>query len=337
MRQGLFNLRTSQHAASIIGTGSYVPDTVIGNSYLEKIVDTSDKWIVSRTGIKERRKVLDEIATSDIATKAAILALNDANIEPIDLDMIIVATVTPDMAFPSTACLVQKNIGATNATAFDIEAACSGFIYCLSIAEQFIKSGAASNILVIGAEVLSKITDYKDRNTCILFGDGAGAAVVSRTKGFQILSTYLGSDGNGCDLLYLPAGGSRNPASVETINKSMHYIKMEGSEVFKFAVRIMETATEKALKLCNLNKSDIDYLIPHQANIRIIENAMKRLNLTEDKVFVNVDKYGNMSAASIAVALDETNKMKRLSKGDNVVLVAFGGGLTWASSIIRWS
>lgn len=336
MRQGLFNLKASQYAASIIGTGSYVPDTVISNSYLEEIVDTSDKWIVSRTGIKERRKVLDEIATSDIATKAAIQALNDANLDPIELDMIIVATVTPDMAFPSTACLVQKSIGAINATAFDIEAACSGFIYCLSIAEQFIKSGSANNILVIGAEVLSKITDYKDRNTCILFGDGAGAAIVSKSKGYQILSTYLGSDGNGCDLLYLPAGGSRNPASIETINKSMHYIKMEGSEVFKFAVRIMETATEKALELCNLDKSDIDYLIPHQANIRIIENAMKRLDLTEDKVFVNVDKYGNMSAASIAVALDETNKMKRLSNGDNVVLVAFGGGLTWASSVIRW-
>jgi len=337
MRQELFNLKRNQYAASIIGTGSYVPDTIISNSYLEKIVDTSDKWIVSRTGIRERRKVSYEIATSDIATEAAVRALNDANLSPMDLDMVIVATVTPDMVFPSTACLVQKNLGAKNAAAFDIEAACSGFIYCLSIAEQFIKSGSAENILVIGAEILTKITDYKDRNTCILFGDGAGAAVVSKSEGSQILSTYLGSDGDGCDLLYLPAGGSRNPASVETINKSMHYIKMEGSEVFKFAVKIMEAATEKALGLCNLNKEKIDYLIPHQANIRIIENAMKRLNLTKDKVFVNVDKYGNMSSASIAVALDETKRMKRLSKGDNVVLVAFGGGLTWASAVIKWA
>lgn len=337
IRQELFDLSNCQKLASIIGTGSYVPDMILKNSYFEKIVDTSDKWIVSRTGIKERRKAPIEIATSDIATKAAIYALEDANLTPLDLDMIIVATVTPDMSFPSTACIVQKNIGAKNAIAFDIEAACSGFIYGITIAEQFIKTGSMKNILVIGAEILSKITDYKDRNTCILFGDGAGAVILSETDGYQILSTYLGSDGSGCDLLYLPGGGSKMPASSETLNKSMHYIKMEGSEVFRFAVRIIEVATEKALKLCNLNNENIDYFIPHQANIRIIESAIKRLKLTKDKVFVNVDRYGNMSAASIAVALDEVNRMKKLSNGDIVVLVGFGGGLTWGSAVIRWA
>lgn len=333
----MYSLNRLQNTANIIGTGSYVPDRVLNNSYFEKIVDTSDDWIVSRTGIKERRKVSEEISTSDIATKAAIKALDDAKLTAEEIDMIIVATVTPDMQFPSTACLVQKNIGAINAASLDIEAACSGFIYGISVAESFIKTGAKNNILVIGAETLSKITDYSDRNTCVLFGDGAAAVIISNKKGFQILSTYLGSDGNGCNLLYIPGGGSRLPATQETIKNSMHYIKMEGSEVFKFAVRIMEKSTEKALELCGLKKSDIDYLIPHQANIRIIDSAAKRLNLPKEKVFVNVDKYGNMSAASVAVALDEVKKQKQLTAGDIVVLVAFGGGLTWGSAVIRWA
>jgi len=277
------------------------------------------------------------MATSDMASKAAILALEDANISSLDLDMIIVATVTPDMAFPSTACIVQKNIGAINAVAFDIEAACSGFLYGVAIAEQFIKSGGMKNILVIGAETLSKITDYNDRNTCVLFGDGAGAAIVSEVmEDYGILSTYLGSDGNGGDLLTLPAGGSRMPSSLKTIEKSLHYIKMDGSEVFKFAVKIMAEAAEKALSICGLGKESIDYLIPHQANIRIIDSAAKRLNIDKDKVFVNLDKYGNMSAASIAVALDEANRAKKIEYGNIVVLVGFGGGLTWGSAVIRW-
>lgn len=325
-------------AAGIIGTGSYIPETVLTNSYFEERLDTNDEWIVSRTGIKERRRVEDSVATSDVATYAALKAIEDANLNPEDLDMIIVATVTPDMSFPSTACIVQKNIGAINASAFDISAACSGFIYGLSIAEKFIKTGSAKYILVIGAETLSKITDYSDRNTCVLFGDGAGAAVVSSVEENNgILASYTGSDGRGGDLLKLPAGGSRMPASIETLANRMHYIKMDGSEVFKFAIKIMGEAAEKALEMCGLDKKDIDYLIPHQANIRIIESATKRLKIPKDKVFVNIDKYGNMSAASIAVALDEAKKANKLSKGDVVVLVGFGGGLTWGSIVLRWA
>lgn len=324
-------------AAGIIGTGSYIPETVLTNSYFEKRLDTNNEWIVSRTGIKERRRVEEGVATSDIATYAALKAIEDANVNPKDLDMIIVATVTPDMSFPSTACIVQKNIGAINASAFDISAACSGFIYGLSIAEKFIKAGSAKYILVIGAETLSKITDYSDRNTCVLFGDGAGAAIVSSVEENNgILAAYTGSDGRGGDLLKLPAGGSRMPASLDTIANKLHYTKMDGSEVFKFAIKIMGEAAEKALEMCGLDKRDIDYLIPHQANIRIIESATKRLRIPKDKVFVNIDKYGNMSAASIAVALDEAKKTNKLSKGDVVVLVGFGGGLTWGSIVLRW-
>lgn len=331
-------LNNGTKAAGIIGTGSYVPETIIKNSYFEEKLDTNDEWIISRTGIKERRVVNADMATSDIATYAALKAIEDAKLTPMDIDMIILATVTPDMSFPSTACIVQKNIGALNATAFDISAACSGFIYGLSIASQFIKSGSMKNILVIGAETLSKITDYNDRNTCVLFGDGAGAAVVSGVEdNAGILAVYTGSDGRGGDLLKLPAGGSRLPASGETIRDSLHYIKMDGSEVFKFAIKIMGEAAEKALSLCGMKKEDIDYLIPHQANIRIIESATKRLKIYKEKVFVNVDKYGNMSAASIAVALDEAKQAKKLKKGDIAVLVGFGGGLTWGSAVIKWS
>lgn len=325
-------------AAGIVGTGSYVPDTVLTNEYFEERLDTNNEWIVTRTGIRERRIVRPDVATSDIATYAAEKALEDAKMNPEDIDMIIVATVTPDMSFPSTACLVQKNLGAFKAAAFDISAACSGFIYGLSIASQFVKSGSMKNVLVIGAETLSKITDYSDRNTCILFGDGAGAAIVSRVeKDKGILASYLGADGRGEDLLKLPAGGSRLPASAETVSNSLHYIKMNGSEVFKFATKIIEEAAEKALGMCGLSKEDIDFFIPHQANIRIIESAIRRLNISKDKVFVNIEQYGNMSSASIAVALDEANKNKKINKGDIVVLVGFGGGLTWGSIVLKWS
>ena len=324
-------------SVGIIGTGSYVPESILTNKDLEKIVDTSDEWITTRTGIKERRKASSGVATSDMATKAAILALQDAKISAKDLDMIIVATVTPDMAFPSTACLVQKNIGADNAFAFDIEAACSGFIYGLSIAEQFIKSNSLRTVLVIGGETLSRITDYSDRNTCVLFGDGAGAAIVSKTyDGYGILSTYLGSDGTKGGLLYMPAGGSKIPPSEKTVKESMHYIKMDGAGVFKFAVKIMAEAAEKALSKCGMDRDSIDFLIPHQANTRIIEAAAKRLKISNNKVFVNVDKYGNMSAASVAIALDEANREGRLKKDDIVVLVGFGGGLTWGSIVMKW-
>lgn len=321
----------------IIGTGSSLPDKVVTNNDMEKMVDTNDEWIRTRTGICERRISDENTATSDLSTAAALKALESAGLKPEDIDLIIVATVTPDMAFPSTACIVQKNLGAYNASAFDIEAACSGFVYGLAIAESFVKTGYYRHVLVIGAETLSKITDFTDRNTCVLFGDGAGAVVVSEVpENYGILSTYIGADGRGGDLLKMPAGGSRLPASEETVRNRLHYIKMDGSEVFKFAVRIMEEAAEKALEKCGMNKEDIDYLIPHQANIRIIDAAVRRLKISNDKVYVNVDKYGNMSAASVAIALDEANRDGFLKDGDIVVLVGFGGGLTWGSAVLRW-
>lgn len=330
-------LKMMNKHAGIIATGSYVPDIKLTNEYFEKIVDTNDEWIVSRTGIKERRITDENTATSDIATKAALKALEKSGMTSKEIDLIIVTTVTPDMAFPSTACIVQKNIGAVNAAAFDIEAACSGFIYGLTIADSFVSKGVYKNVLVIGAETLSKITDYTDRNTCVLFGDGAGAAIVSEVEeGYGILSSYLGANGSEGHLLMQPAGGSRLPASEQTIKNRLHYINMDGSDVFKFAIKIMGEAAEKALKGCGMSKDDIDYLIPHQANTRIIDSAIKRLKISPDKVYVNLNKYGNMSSASIAVALDEANDKKLLKNNDIVVLVGFGGGLTWGASVIKW-
>ena len=329
---------TGLYSAGIIGTGSYVPERIITNKDIEKLVDTSDEWIITRTGIKERRIADNDMATSDLGTIAARRALENAGVSAEELDLIIVATVTPDMNFPSTACLIQNNLKATKAAAFDIEAACSGFLYILTIANQFIATGMYKNILIIGAECLSRFTNWKDRNTCILFGDGAGAAVVSRVEeGYGILSQFLGADGSGGELLTLKAGGSRHPATSETIENNLHYISMDGSEVFKFAVRIMVSAAEEAIRLANLTKEDINYLIPHQANIRIIDGAAKRLNMSTDKVWVNLDRYGNMSAASIPVALDEAVRSGNINKGDNICLVGFGGGLTWASCVIKWT
>ncbi len=330
-------LNNSMRCAGIIATGSYMPETIVTNADLEKLVDTNEEWIISRTGIEQRRISDENTATSDIATKAAQNALSKAGLKAEDIDLIMVATVTPDMAFPSTACIVQKNLGAVNAAAFDLEAACSGFIYGITIAEQFIKTGFYKNILVIGAETLSKITDYTDRNTCVLFGDGAGAAIISEVEaGYGILSTYIGARGEDGNLLIQPAGGSRLPASQKTLDERQHFIKMDGSEVFKFAIKIMGEAAEKALASCGLTKEDIDYLIPHQANTRIIESATKRLKISPEKVYVNVNKYGNMSAASIAVALDEASDKGMLKDGDVVVLVGFGGGLTWGATVLKW-
>ncbi len=321
----------------IIGTGSYIPDNIVTNRDLEKIVETSDEWIVTRTGIKERRIADPDMATSDMATIAARRTIQDAGLSPEDIDLIIVATVTPDNNVPSTACIVQYNIGAINAAAFDLNAACSGFIYGLATANQFIASGMYKNILVIGAESLSRFTDWKDRNTCILFGDGAGAALVGRVEeGYGLLSQYLGADGSGGKLLKIEAGGSRMPASLETVEKGLHYFYMDGSEVFKFAVRIMASASEEAVRLAGLTNDDIDFLVPHQANIRIIEAARKRVKLDNDKVYVNLDRFGNMSAASIPVALDEAVKLGTINKGDKVLVVGFGGGLTWASALMKW-
>lgn len=321
----------------IIGLGSYVPERIITNTDLEQTMDTSDKWIFERTGIRERRMAASGEATSDLATIAARRALEDANLSADEIDLIIVATGTPDMLFPSTALLVQANLKATNAAAFDISAACSGFIYALVIGSQFIKSGLYRNILVIGAETLSRITDNTDRNTGMLFGDGAGAVVLGVTyDGSGILGVDLGSDGSGGELLKVPAGGSRSPASAETVANRQHFISMNGNEVFKFAVKVMGETTIKALNNANLSPSDLDYIVPHQANIRIIQSAAKRLGLEMKKVIVNVDKYGNTSSASVPLALDEAVKSGGINTGDIVALVGFGGGLTWASSIIKW-
>jgi len=320
----------------VLGTGSFLPKRVLTNLELEKIVQTSDEWITTRTGIKERRIVDDSIATSDIAIEAARKALEEAKIAPQDLDAIIVATITPDMLFPSTACFVQKGLGATKAFAFDMSAACTGFIYALGVAKGLIESGYCSKILIIGAETLSKITDWQDRNTCVLLGDGAGAIVLGATEQkSNILSVYLGSDGNYENLLKLPAGGSRNPTSQKTIDERLHYMKMEGKEVFKVAVTKMAEAAKKALEIANLTANDISLLIPHQANLRIVEAIAKRMEFPLDKVFINLQKYGNMSSATTIVGLDEARKEGRLKQDDLVELVAFGGGFTWGAAVLR--
>ncbi|WP_342428737.1 beta-ketoacyl-ACP synthase III [Paenibacillus sp. FSL L8-0158] len=321
----------------VIGTGKYVPEKILTNKDLEAIVETSDEWIVSRTGIQERHIAAPEQATSDLAYEAAIKALESAGMTAQDLDLIIVATVTPDMAFPSTACILQDKLGAKGAAAFDLSAACSGFVYGLATATSFIKTGIYNNALIIGADCLSRITDYTDRNTCVLFGDGAGAVVIGEVpegRGFQ--SFDLGAEGAGGTLLKLEAGGSRLPASAETLENKQHYIYMNGREVFKFAVRVMGTATVDVLEKAGLSKDDIDLFVPHQANVRIIQSAMQRLDLPEEKVVVNVHKYANTSAASIPLALVEAAEEGRMKEGDRVLMVGFGGGLTWGASVLVW-
>jgi len=320
----------------IIGVGKYLPKKILANADLEKMVDTSDEWITTRTGIKERRVVCAHEATSDLAVNAAKEALKDAGMKPCDLDLIIIATITPDMQFPSTACLVQAVLGAKNAVCFDISAACAGFVYATIIAQQFIACGNYKNALVVGAEVLSSITDWEDRSTCVLFGDGAGAAVLSEVKSGGILSTYLGSDGTMANLLMIPGGGSRNHATHKTIDKRLHYIKMEGNGVFKSAVKIMTDAAQITLKQAGLKCSDVDLVIPHQANVRIIMAMAKRLGLPSDRIFLNIEKYGNMSSASTATALCEAVKAGRIKKGDIVLLDAFGAGLVWGACLIKW-
>lgn len=319
------------------GLGRYLPERVLTNADLEKMVDTSDEWITTRTGIKERRLVPEGQAASDLGTKASLAALSDAGLKPENLELIIVATITGDMQFPSTSCLVQAKIGAKNAACFDIGAACSGFVYGLIVAEQFIKNGIYSNALVIGAEVLSSVTDWQDRNTCVLFGDGAGACILERSNDSSgIISSYLGSDGTQGELLYVPAGGSLRPASEETIKNRLHYLKMSGSEVFKLAVKAMAEAANKALKKAGLSCRDVKCLIPHQANIRIIEAMAKKIGLSLDKIHLNIEKYGNMSSASTAVGFCEAVQEGHIKKGDIVVLVAFGSGLTWGACVLRW-
>ncbi|WP_166238052.1 beta-ketoacyl-ACP synthase III [Paenibacillus turpanensis] len=321
----------------VIGTGKYVPERVLTNAQLEQMVETNDEWIVTRTGIRERRIAAEHEATSDLAYAAALLAMKEAGITAEDLDLIVVATVTPDMAFPSTACILQEKLGAKKAAAFDLSAACSGFVYGLANAANFIATGIYKYALVVGAECLSKITDYTDRNTCILFGDGAGAVVLGEVpegRGFR--SFELGADGSGGELLKVSGGGSRNPISEQVLSEKMQYIYMAGREVFKFAVRIMGTAAEEALRKAGMEKGDIDLLVPHQANIRIIQSSLERLELSPEKCMINVDRYGNMSAASIPIALAEAVEEGRVREGDKLVLVGFGGGLTWGASVLVW-
>ncbi len=328
-------------ASSIIGTGSYMPEKVLTNDDLSKIVDTSDEWITTRTGIRERRIAAEGQATSDMAAEAARRALADAGITAEEVNLIVVATVTPDMFFPSTACFVQKKIGASNAVCFDISAACSGFLYALQVARHFINTGNRTTALVIGAEKLSSLINWQDRNTCVLFGDGAGAVVIRRAEEGEdapgrVLSTVMGSDGNLADLLKVPGGGSACPITAENALSRPNTIHMEGRETFKHAVTRMCQASEQALEMAGLKKEDITLIIPHQANLRIIQAIADRLGLPHDKAFINLDKYGNTSAATIPVALDEANRAGRLKRGDILLLVAFGGGFTWASSVVRW-
>ena len=321
----------------IIGVGKYVPDRILTNKELEKLVDTSDEWILSRTGIRQRHIAAPEQATSDLAYHASLRALADAGITGEQIELIIVATITPDHLFPSTACILQHKLGATKAAAFDLSAACSGFVYALSIAHRFVQSGMYQNVLVVGADCLSKITDYTDRNTCVLFGDGAGAAVVGAVeqgRGFQ--SFDLGSEGQGADFLKVDGGGSRFPTSLDSLTRKKHYITMNGREVYKFAVRVMSSATDSVLHKARFTKEDIDLFVPHQANIRIIESAMEKLKLPQHKVVINVQKYANTSAASIGIALAEAAEQNRLKPGDKVVLVGFGSGLTWAGALFIW-
>jgi len=320
-----------------IGLGKYLPEKVVTNHDLERMVETSDDWITTRTGIKERRVVSNGQVTSDLGTCASQMALERAGLDPKDVELIIVATITPDMPFPATSCIVQSKLGAKNAACFDVSAACSGFVHGVTVAKQFVETGTYRNALVIGAETLSTIINWKDRSTCVLFGDGAGAAVMAPVKEKEgILATYLGSAGEYGELLMVPGGGAQFPANQKTISEDLHYIKMNGSEVFKLAVRLMTDSVEKVLKECNLTTEDITCLIPHQANIRIIQAAAERLHFPIEKVYLNLNRYGNMSSASTVTALCEAVEEGRVKKGDLVVLVAFGGGIVWGSCVIRW-
>ncbi|MHB8124214.1 MAG: beta-ketoacyl-ACP synthase III [Desulfitobacteriaceae bacterium] len=322
----------------IVGTGSYVPEDVLTNADLEKIVDTNEEWIVSRTGIKERHIAKQDMPVSELCYLAALRALEDAQVTPEELDLVIVMTVTPDYIFPATACIVADRLGAKKAAAFDLGAGCTGFLYGITTASQFIATGMYRTALVIGGDTLSKLLNWEDRNTCILFGDGAGAAVLqSVEEGYGFLGFELGSDGSGAELLYVPAGGLKMPTTVETLAQKLNTIHMIGSETFKFAVKIMGEASIRALERAGLTKEDVDLLVPHQANLRIVDAAVKRLGISPDKVVINLDRYGNMSAASIPVALDEAVRTGRIAYGDLLVMVGFGAGLTWGAAVLKWS
>ena len=320
----------------ILSTGSYVPTKVLTNFDLEKMVETSDEWISTRTGIKERRIADKSESTSDLAYNAAVRAIENAKISVDDIDLILLATISPDAPMPATACYLQKKLKAFNAVAFDISAACSGFIYGVAIAKAFISSGMYKRILLVGVEELSRVTDWTDRNTCVLFGDGAGAMIFEASQQENnVISTYLGTDGSHTDILNIPAGGSTMPTSVQTVEQRLNFVKMVGKEVFKVAVSKMALAVNKAQELAGLTDKDINLYIPHQANLRIIEAVAKKANVTKEKVYINVHKYGNMSAATTIVALDEAFREGKIKKGDLVELVAFGAGLTWGACILK--
>lgn len=322
---------------SITGVGAYLPERVLTNAELERLVETTDEWITSRTGIRERRIAAADEATSDLAARAALRALEFAGVTPEQVDLIIVATITPDMLFPSVACLVQQKIGARRAAAFDLEAACSGFIYALEVGQQFIMSHTYDTVLVIGAEKLSSIVDWTDRNTCVLFGDGAGAVVLqNRPRSHGLLTACMGADGSKAQLLCMPGGGSRIPATLDSVSSRLHYLRMDGRETFKNAVTAMGQAAQEVLARCDLTIDRIKLIIPHQANRRIIDAVADRVGAPVERVYMNVDRYGNTSAASIPIALDEARRTGRIKSGDITLLVAFGAGLTYGSALLRW-
>lgn len=319
-----------------LGTGSYAPERVLTNLELEKLVDTSDEWIQTRTGIRERRIAEPGTATSDIAYEASLNALESSGVDARDLDGIIVGTVTPDYLFPSTACILQSRLGAKKAFAFDLLAGCSGFLYALQAGKGIISCGDAEKLLIIGAETLSTITDFQDRSTCILFGDGAGAAVITASETPGILSTCLGANGDEWELLYMPGGGSRIPPSEASIKNRDHFLKMKGKEVFKEAVKALESSSLEAIKRADITPEEIDLFIPHQANYRILEAVRKRVGLPEEKVFSNLDRYGNTSSASVPLALDEAVRSGRVKEGDTILISVFGAGFTWGAAVVRW-
>jgi 3-oxoacyl-[acyl-carrier-protein] synthase III len=321
----------------IVGTGRYLPDRVLTNAELETMVDTTDAWIVERTGIRERRIAPDSMGAADMGAEASKIAMERAGVQAGEIDVIVVSTATPDRLLPATACDMQALIGATNAAAFDISAACSGFIYALQVAEGYIAAGRGEVALVVSAEKMSGIVDWTDRATCVLFGDGAGAVVVKKAEdGRGVLSNYMRSDGTLAELLWRPAGGVKVPMDVAVLDTKNHLVKMAGREVFKHAVRSMAEAADQALLRAGLTSDDVDLLIPHQANMRIIDATARYANMPMDKVFVNVDRYGNMSSATLPIALDEAIEQGRVKAGTNIMMVAFGAGFTWASSVIRW-
>ena len=323
----------------IAGTGRYVPEKVLTNTDLEKIVETSDEWIIKRTGIRERRIAAEDQSTSDLALEAARVALDRAGLAAEDLDAIILATLTPDTYCPAGACYVQNLLGATNACAFDLSAACTGFVYGITVGSSLVRTGVHKNVLVLGAETLSRFIDYTDRNTCILFGDGAGAAVLSRAEegsDSRLLDHYLRSDGGGTDLIIMPGGGARRPASHDTVDGRLHFLSMQGNDVFKFATKSMQTLIETAIERNELSVDDLDLVVPHQVNSRIIDTVLRKVDIPKEKIYLNLQRYGNTSAASVPMALHEAAEEGRIEPGNLVLLVAFGAGLTWGYNLVRW-